>query len=48
MKERKIHRTYLAIVSGKLTESGTIDLPIGRNPNPSLSAALTKHTENGQ
>nr|WP_027871443.1 RluA family pseudouridine synthase [[Eubacterium] cellulosolvens] len=27
---RKIHRTYLAIAEGELSESGTIDLPIAR------------------
>lgn len=30
MKAREIHRTYLAIVEGEVTDSGVIDLPIGR------------------
>lgn len=30
MIHRQIHRTYLAVVKGKLPESGTIDLPIAR------------------
>ena len=30
MNERKIHRTYLAIVRGITPESGTITAPIGR------------------
>lgn len=30
MKERQIHRTYLAIVEGQTPPRGTIDLPIGR------------------
>lgn len=42
MKERKIHRTYLAIVSGKLTESGTIDLPIGRKSESVIERCVDK------
>lgn len=30
MKERKIHRTYLAIAEGRVPDSGTINAPIGR------------------
>lgn len=30
MKERKIHRTYLALVEGELSEEGTISAPIAR------------------
>ena len=30
MKERRIHREYLAVVQGQTPESGTIDAPIGR------------------
>jgi 23S rRNA pseudouridine1911/1915/1917 synthase len=30
MRERKIHRTYLALVKGKIMEAGTIDQPIAR------------------
>ena len=30
MRKREIHRTYLAIVEGKLPEAGTVGLPIGR------------------
>lgn len=32
MKERRIHREYLAVVQGQTPESGTIDAPIGRKP----------------
>lgn len=32
MRERKIHRTYLAIVKGHVELPGTIDAPIGRKP----------------
>ncbi|MCI8326248.1 MAG: RluA family pseudouridine synthase [Lachnospiraceae bacterium] len=35
LKNRRIHRTYLAIVNGTLTGSGTIDAPIARE-NDSL------------
>ena len=42
MKERKIHRTYLAVVSGKLTESGTIDLPIGRKSESVIERCVDK------
>lgn len=42
MKERKIHRTYLAIVSGKLTESETIDLPIGRKSESVIERCVDK------
>ena len=30
MKKRKIKRTYLAVASGEIRKSGTVDLPIGR------------------
>lgn len=32
MRDRKIHRTYLAIVKGHIEKPGTIDVPIGRKP----------------
>ncbi len=32
MTDRKIRRGYLALVSGRLPESGTVDAPIGRVP----------------
>ncbi len=36
MKERRVHRTYLAIVKGTLTEPGTIDLPIARKDGSTI------------
>lgn len=30
MRERNIHRTYLALVKGRIEKAGTVDLPIGR------------------
>ena len=36
MKQRKIRRTYLAIVSGRTPEKGTIDAPIAREPGSAL------------
>lgn len=36
VKERKIHREYLAICEGVLSEPGTIDLPIGRKPGSAI------------
>lgn len=32
LQSRSIHREYLALVQGRLTGGGTIDLPIGRHP----------------
>lgn len=36
MRERKIHRTYLAIVKGRIEEPGVIDLPIGRKEGSAI------------
>lgn len=36
MKERRIHRTYLAIVKGIIRERGTIDLPIARKEGSAI------------
>ncbi len=36
MRNRKILRTYLALVKGKIKSSGTIDLPIGRAPGSTI------------
>lgn len=36
MKERRIHRTYLAIVKGHIRKSGTIDLPIARRDGSTI------------
>lgn len=36
MRERKIHRTYLALVKGKIDKPGTIDLPIARAPGSTI------------
>ncbi|MDO4475834.1 MAG: RluA family pseudouridine synthase [Lachnospiraceae bacterium] len=32
MKQRKIHRFYQAVVHGRLTEAGTVEAPIAREP----------------
>jgi len=36
MRERQIHRTYLALVRGRIEESGTVDLPIGRKEGSAI------------
>lgn len=36
MRDRKIHRTYLAIVKGHLDNPGTVDAPIGRKPGSAI------------
>ncbi len=46
MKERKIHRTYLAIVKGQITEDGTIDEPIARREGSAIERCVDK--EKGQ
>ena len=41
-KEKKIRREYIALVKGVITSnSGTIDAPIGRNPNNRLKMCVT-------
>ncbi len=44
--ERRIHREYLAIVEGRLPESGTIDAPIARQPDSVLMRCVDQ--ERGQ
>lgn len=36
MRERQIHRTYLALVKGRLMEPGTVDQPIGRKEGSTI------------
>ena len=36
VKERKIHREYLAAVEGTIEKAGTISLPIGRLPGSAI------------
>lgn len=43
MKERHIHREYLAVVQGLAPERGTIDAPIGRHPTDRKRMAVTDH-----
>lgn len=38
--ERRVHRTYLAIVEGSLTGSGTIDAPIGREADSVITRCI--------
>ena len=40
MKQRKIRRTYLAIVSGRTPEKGTINAPIAREPGSALKRCV--------
>ncbi|MBI3246511.1 MAG: RluA family pseudouridine synthase [Deltaproteobacteria bacterium] len=43
-KERKVHKTYLAVAFGRLaTASGTIELPIGRHPIDRKKMAVRAH-----
>ena len=42
LKERRVGRTYLALVRGGVVEpSGTVDAPIGRNPSARRKMAIT-------
>lgn len=46
MRERKIHRTYLAIVKGRIEEPGVIDLPIGRKEGSAIERIVdSEHGE---
>lgn len=46
MRERKIQRTYLALVQGVIEKSGTVDLPIGRKPDSAIERMIDlKHGE---
>ena len=40
MKHRRIHRTYLAIVEGKLEHPGTVEAPIGRKEGSILERCV--------
>ena len=40
MKERHIHREYLAVVQGLAPERGTIDAPIGRQPGSVIARCV--------
>ena len=40
MRERKIQRTYLALVKGKIASSGILDLPIGRKPGSTIERII--------
>ena len=43
MRNREIHRTYLAIVEGELPERGTIDLPIGRREGSAVERCIDEN-----
>lgn len=40
MRERKIQRTYLALVKGRIEASGVLDLPIGRKPSSTIERII--------
>ncbi len=40
MRDRRIHRTYLAIVKGELPEEGTINLPIARKEGSTIERCV--------
>ncbi len=42
LKERKASRRYYALVNGRVTESGTVNAPIGRHPKDRKKMAITK------
>ena len=43
MRNRGIHRTYLAVTEGKLPEEGTIDLPIGRREGSAVERCIDEN-----
>ena len=43
MRNREIHRTYLAIAEGEIPESGTIDLPIGRREGSAVERCIDEN-----
>ena len=43
MRNRGIHRTYLAVTEGKLPEKGTIDLPIGRREGAAVERGIDEN-----
>lgn len=42
LAEHSIHRVYYCIVNGVVKEDGTVDAPIGRNPNDRKKMAIVK------
>ncbi len=40
MRRRQIHRTYLAVVTGMVSQAGTVRLPIGRKPGSAIERAV--------
>ena len=44
MKQRRIHRTYLAIVKGLILEPGTVNAPIGRKEGSALERCVCFET----
>lgn len=40
MKERQIHRTYLALVKGWIYEAGTVDMPIARKEGSTIERVV--------
>ncbi|WP_099467579.1 RluA family pseudouridine synthase [Konateibacter massiliensis] len=46
VKNREIHREYLAVTEGKLEDSGTVDAPIGRKDDSIIERCID--FENGQ
>lgn len=44
MKERRIHRTYLALVEGVPPAAGSINTPIGRKPNSTIERQIDYET----
>ncbi|WP_426349456.1 RluA family pseudouridine synthase [Alloiococcus sp. CFN-8] len=47
LKEHTMNREYIALVEGRLNnESGTIDAPLGRNPQDRLKYAVVKNGKN--
>ena len=43
MRNREIHRTYLAITEGELPEKGTVDLPIGRREGSAVERCIDEN-----
>lgn len=43
MRNREIHRTYLAVTEGELPENGTIELPIGRKEGSVIERCIDEN-----
>ncbi|MBP3629266.1 MAG: RNA pseudouridine synthase, partial [Anaerotignum sp.] len=43
MRNREIHRTYLAVTEGELPEKGTVDLPIGRREGSAVERCIDEN-----